>query len=104
MPPRHREKGLAVPEEIYGSEVNLLYRFSQEMPYDVGPDDSCTGCGAFRWKIERRQSDANRSRASFRNCCKHGAIDLPLRYFPADVGEQIPQFFCDLLSGRDRLL
>ena len=102
MPPRRRAKGLAVPSEQFGTEVNLLYRFRDEIPFSMGQaDDQCTGCEAFRWRIERRVKDKNLDRASFRNCCKHGDVDLPLQHFPHDVGEPIPGFFRELLAGRD---
>jgi hypothetical protein len=102
MPPRRVARGPAARSERLASEANLTQRFRLEMPFTVGAQtDRCQGCGAFRWKLERRQKDARSLSATFNNCCRHGDVALPLRYFPLCVDEPIPQFFRELLRGND---
>lgn len=102
MPPRARVRGPAITSEVMGTEEVLLRRFGNEIPFNIGrQNDQCTKCGAFRWKLERRAKDRNNLSAVYSNCCQQGAVDLPLRYFPEDVGEQVPEFYHALLTGLD---
>lgn len=106
MPPRaavrRQNHGLAIRAEEFASEANLRIFFRGEIPFELGPqNDQCTGCEAFRWKAERRLKDTRLLATTFRNCCNHGQVDLPLRYFPQDVGEQVPEFYKDLLRRND---
>lgn len=107
MPPRARRRrrhrrGLAIPREELGCEVNLLAEFDQEIPFTLGvQNDQCQACGAFHWKAERRVSDKNLEVAIFSNCCQQGDVELPLAYFEQDVDEIIPPFYLELLTGHD---
>lgn len=95
-------KGPAARTEALGSQINLLTRFANEIPHRIGrADDQCSACGAHRWKIERTVKDANRLRATYGNCCQHGAVELPMRYFSEDVEHEVPEFYHQLLTSED---
>lgn len=100
--PRRRRRGPAIRVEELGFEPNLLAEFDGEVPFNIGPqNDQCQGCGTYCWKLEHRVKDANAIRATYSNCCQQGSVELPLKYFPNDVGAQAPEFYRALLTGTD---
>jgi hypothetical protein len=95
LPPVQRQ---AAPSPNNNTKADILRRFGDEVPCDVGSmDDVCSSCGALHWKEERSKIDLNHQTAQHATCCQKGAVELPVDY----AALEYPLFLRELLEGTD---